>query len=106
MIVCGFCAIALGRTLWTVLLSAACQQYRVCGTGKCPVGLASQDPAIRASFDVDAATARVANFLNVTLEELRTYARITGHPSLRDLSLDDLVTIISEISSHTAISHA
>ena len=26
------------------LMSAACQQYRICETGKCPVGIATQDP--------------------------------------------------------------
>ncbi len=25
------------------LMSAACQQYRICETGKCPVGIATQD---------------------------------------------------------------
>jgi glutamate synthase domain-containing protein 2 len=103
-------AIAMGADAIAIataaLVSAACQQYRICGTGKCPVGVATQDTELRAGFDMDAAACRVANFLNVTLGELKTYARITGHTRLRDLSVDDLVTINSEISSHTNISHA
>ena len=27
------------------LMAAACQQYRICGTGMCPVGVATQDEA-------------------------------------------------------------
>ena len=32
------------------LIAAACQQYRICGTGNCPVGVATQDPELRANF--------------------------------------------------------
>jgi glutamate synthase domain-containing protein 2 len=103
-------AIAMGADAVAIatagLMAAACQQYRICGSGKCPMGLASQDPSIRAAFPVDAAARRVANFLEVSLEELKTYARITGHSRLRDINVDDLVTINSEISGHTNIPHA
>ena len=73
---------------------------------KCPVGIATQDEELRKRLDGDAAAKRVANFLNVSLEELRMFARITGHKKLHDLSTDDLVTISSEIAGHTNIRHA
>jgi glutamate synthase domain-containing protein 2 len=88
------------------LMAAACQQFRICGAGTCPVGVATQDPALRALFPAKAAARRVANFLNVSLEELKTYARITGHSRLRDLGAEDLATVNSEISGHTDIPHA
>lgn len=88
------------------LIAAACQQYRICGTGMCPAGVATQDPALRARLNPDAAAARVGNFLNVSLEELKTFARITGHKDLHDLSVDDLITINREISEYTDIPHA
>ncbi|MDO4941920.1 MAG: glutamate synthase-related protein [Lachnospiraceae bacterium] len=88
------------------LIAAACQQYRICGSGNCPVGIATQDKELRARLKVDAAAQRVANFLNVSLEELKTFARVTGHNSIHDLSLEDLVTINHEISDHTDIRHA
>jgi glutamate synthase domain-containing protein 2 len=103
-------AIAMGADAIAIatasLMAAACQQYRICGSGKCPVGVATQDPELRAAFQAGTAARRVANFLNVTLEELKTYARITGHARLRDLCADDLVTVNSEISGHTNIPHA
>jgi glutamate synthase domain-containing protein 2 len=102
-------AIAMGADAIAIatagLMAAACQQYRVCGSGKCPAGIATQDPGLRAAFSSETAALRVANFLNVTLEELKTYARITGHERLHDLCVDDLVTINSEISGHTDIPH-
>ena len=103
-------AIAMGADAVAIasaaLIAAACQQYRICGSGMCPVGVATQDPELRKRFQEDAAAKRVANFLNVSLEELKTFARITGHSKLHDLSVDDLCTISREISEHTNIPHA
>lgn len=103
-------AIAMGADAVAIasagLIAAACQQYRICGNGTCPVGIATQDEKLRARLKVDAAAQRVANFLNVTLKELKTFARITGHEDLHDLSVDDLITTSREISEHTNIRHA
>ena len=88
------------------LIAAACQQYRICGTGKCPVGAATQDPELRKRLNVEASAQRVANFLNVSLEELKTFARITGNTSVHDLSMDNLVTLDKEIAEYTGIRHA
>ena len=88
------------------LMAAACQQYKICGTGNCPVGIATQNEDLRNRLKVDAAAQRVANFLNVSREELKMFARITGNKSVHDLSTDDLVTVNHEISRYTNISHA
>jgi glutamate synthase domain-containing protein 2 len=88
------------------LIAAGCQQYRICGTGRCPAGIATQDPVLRSRLDVDSAAQRVANFLNVSREELQNFARLTGHNRLHDLNVDDLCTINSEISQFTNIPHA
>ena len=88
------------------LMAAACQQYRICGTGKCPVGVATQDPELRKQLNVDAAAERVTNYLNVTLQELKTFARITGHEYLHDINVSDLCTIDREVSEYTNIPHA
>ncbi len=103
-------AIAMGADAVAVatgaLIAAACQQYRICGSGKCPMGIATQDPELRSRLQVDAAAQRVGNYLKVSLEELKSYARITGHKRLHDLNLDDLCTINREISEFTDIKHA
>lgn len=88
------------------LIAAACQQYRICGTGKCPVGIATQDPELRARLDIAAAAARVANFLNISRKELCTFARITGHSNVHDLNQSDLVTLNRDIAEYTGIAHA
>lgn len=103
-------AIAMGADAVAIassaLIALACQQYKICGTGMCPVGVATQDPDLRARLKGDVAAQRVANFLRVSLEELKMFARITGHQNLHDLSIEDLCTINREISEFTSIPHA
>ncbi len=70
------------------------------------MGIATQDPELRGRLKGEAAARRVANFLNVSREELKTFARITGHQRIHDLSTEDLCTISREISEFTNIPHA
>jgi glutamate synthase domain-containing protein 2 len=102
-------ALAMGADAVAVataaMIAAGCQQYRVCHTGRCPVGIATQDPELRARFDIEKSAAQVANYLKVITEELRDFARLTGHARLVDLSLSDICTTSSEISDHTTIEH-
>lgn len=88
------------------LIAAACQQYRICGSGNCPVGVATQNPELRKRLHIDASAQRVANFLNVSLEELKTFARVTGNHSVHGLSVDNLITTDRDISEYTGIRHA
>ncbi|MBQ6583212.1 MAG: alpha-hydroxy-acid oxidizing protein [Mogibacterium sp.] len=103
-------AIAMGADAVAVasaaLIAAGCQQYRICGSGGCPVGIATQNAELRARFNGPAAAQRVANYLNVTLEELKTFARISGVSDIHDLTMDNLITTSEEIAKYTGIRHA
>lgn len=103
-------AIAMGADAVAIasaaMVAAACQQYRICGTGMCPVGMATQDEKLRERLHIDAAAKRVENYLTCSANELRTFARITGNTDIHGLSVDDLCTINREISEHTNIAHA
>ena len=48
---------------------------------------------------------RLENFLRVTNEELKDFARLTGNDNIHELSIQDLCTTNSEISEHTEIEH-
>ncbi|WP_409968816.1 glutamate synthase-related protein [Bengtsoniella intestinalis] len=102
-------AIAMGADAVAIassaLIAAACQQYRICGSGGCPVGIATQDPDLRQRLKEDVAAQRVYNFLRVSNEELKTFARITGHSDVHQLSLSDLCTLSRDIVDYTAIPH-
>ena len=103
-------AIAMGADAVAIasaaMVAAACQQYRICGTGMCPVGIATQDEKLRERLHIDAAAKRVENYLKCSAEELKTFARITGNADIHGLSVDDLCTISDEIANHTNIAHA
>ena len=98
----GANAVAIGTG---AMIAAACQQYRICDTGDCPVGVATQDEELRKRLKVEVASKRVENYLKVSTEELKTFARITGHDDVHDLNINDLCTLNSEISDYTDIRH-
>ena len=98
----GADAVAVGTA---AMMALGCQQYRICNTGKCPVGIATQDPALRARLNVDTSAKRVENYFHVCTEELRDFARLAGNAALSGLSVEDLCTTNSEISGYTDIEH-
>lgn len=98
----GADAIAVGTG---AMIAAACQQYKICDTGDCPVGVATQDDELRKRLKIESASKRVENYLRVSTEELKTFARITGHSDVHDLNIGDLCTTNSEISGYTDIRH-
>lgn len=87
------------------MMAIACQQYRICQTGMCPVGVATQDGELRNRLKIDASSLRLANYFKAVNNELKTFARITGHNDVHQLNLDDIVTTNREISDYTDIKH-
>lgn len=102
-------ALAMGADVIAIataaMIAIACQQYRICHTGMCPVGVATQDEGLRFRLKVDMSAKRLENYLNVVNEELKTFARITGHYDIHELNNEDIVTTSKEISEFTNIAH-
>jgi len=102
-------AIAMGADAVAIATSAlmaiGCQQYKICNTGKCPMGIATQDESLRANLNIDKAARRLENFLTVITNELMDFSRLTGNDTVHDMSVTDLCTVNSEISGHTLIEH-
>lgn len=98
----GADAVALATA---ALIACGCQQYRICHTGNCPVGIATQDPELRKRLDIDKSARGLKNFLTVSTEELKNFARLTGNDDVHQLSINDLCTTNSEISMYTEIKH-
>ncbi len=87
------------------LMACGCQQYRICHTGKCPVGITTQDEELRQRLDIDQSAQWLRNFLSVSVEELKHFARLTGNDDVHNLGISDLCTTNSEISGYTDIEH-
>ncbi len=102
-------ALAMGADAVAVassaLMAIGCRQFKMCNTGRCPMGITSQDPELRKNVDVDDSARRLGNFLRVSTDEVAQFARICGHPDVHGLSANDLMTVNSEISDHTDIEH-
>jgi len=102
-------ALALGANAVALataaLMAAGCQQYRICNTGRCPVGITSQDPQLRERLNIEQSAGRLESYLRASAEELATFARLTGNDDVHNLSVADVCTTNTEISSHTDIEH-
>ena len=102
-------AIAMGADAIAIataaMIAIGCQQYRVCNSGKCPVGIGTQEPELRKRFDIDKSCQRLVNYFNVVNDELRIFARITGNNDIHLLSNYDIVTTSDDIAKYTNIKH-
>jgi glutamate synthase domain-containing protein 2 len=74
-----------------------------CHTGRCPVGVTTQDPELMARLDIDEAAERVANFLNAMTLELQMIARACGHASVHALEPEDMRALTLEAALITGI---
>lgn len=99
----GAKAVAIGTS---AMIAIACQQYRICQSGKCPVGVATQDSRLESRIDIEKSAKRLTNYLTAVNDDLKTFARITGHHDIHQLSKTDIITTNREISEYTDIRHA
>ena len=87
------------------LIALGCKRFRICDLNKCPVGIATQDEELSSRIDIDMGAKRVSNFLNVSNEELKMFARCMGYDDVHKISIEDIETTSEEISKYTGIKH-
>jgi methylamine---glutamate N-methyltransferase subunit C len=74
-----------------------------CHTGRCPVGITTQDPELMQRLDVDAAADRVFNLLQAMTMEMQMMARACGKNDVHDLEAEDMRALTLESSMITGI---
>ncbi len=74
-------------------------QCHHCHTGKCPVGIATQDPDLMKRLDIDEGAERVANFLNAMTMEAAVLTRSLGKSDVHSLEPEDLMALTMEASA-------
>jgi methylamine---glutamate N-methyltransferase subunit C len=67
-----------------------------CHTGRCPVGIATQDPELERRLDTDGAAEAVANYLRAITMEVTALARACGKSDVHHLEPEDLVALTVE----------
>ena len=64
-----------------------------CHTGRCPVGITTQDPELRKRLHVEEAANRVYNFLHTLTLEVQMLARACGKTNVHSLEPEDLAAL-------------
>lgn len=85
------------------LIAIGCQQYRICYTGICPTGIATQDPQLMKNLNIDDAIKRLKNFISTSNNEIANLTRIIGKNDVNDLDKDDIISMDRSLSSITGI---
>jgi len=74
-----------------------------CHTGRCPVGITTQDPVLEARLDVEAGARRVRNYLTVLSLETQTLARACGKSHVLNLEAQDLAALTIEAAAMAGV---
>jgi glutamate synthase domain-containing protein 2 len=85
------------------MIAMGCRACRMCYTGKCPVGVATQDPTLRERLDLELASMRVANYIKSMTEETKMLAQLAGHDDIRKFSTDDLRALDTNTADITGL---
>ncbi|MEY8875477.1 MAG: FMN-binding glutamate synthase family protein [Leptothrix sp. (in: b-proteobacteria)] len=70
-----------------------------CHTGKCPVGVTTQDAVLEQRLEPDVGAQRVKNYLKTLTMELTTLARACGKQDVHHLEPEDLVALTVEAAA-------
>ena len=74
-----------------------------CHTGKCPVGITTQDPELVKRLDPDEGAERVSNFINSMTMEMALLTRSLGKGDVHSLEPEDMAALTIEASAMARI---
>ncbi|MFU8770140.1 MAG: FMN-binding glutamate synthase family protein, partial [Desulfotignum sp.] len=87
-------------------IALGCRYIKVCHTGTCPFGIATQDQHLRARLDIDEKAGAVANFIGAATNEIKEIARICGKNDIHAISRTDLAALTPEMARITGVTLA
>jgi len=96
----GADAVAIGTGAMVAMGCVVCLR---CHEGKCPYGIGTQDPELRARLNIDEAAQRVANYIQAMVYEAIVLAKAAGKSKLRSLEREDLRSLTLEACAMTGI---
>ncbi len=74
-----------------------------CQTGRCPVGIATQEPVLEERLDAAGGARAVANYLRSLTMEVTALARACGKSSVHHLEPEDLAALTVEASAMSGV---
>ena len=84
-------------------LGAAPGRCSHCHTGRCPVGITTQEPDLEARLDPELGARRVANYLRVLAMEVTALTRACGKSDVHHLEPEDLVALTVEAAAMAGV---
>lgn len=87
----------------SVMIAMGCRACGLCATGRCPRGIATQDPLLRKRLKIDEATSLIENYVRATTEELKMFAQLAGKTDVRNMEKEDLRALNSDSSLITGV---
>jgi glutamate synthase domain-containing protein 2 len=74
-----------------------------CHTGRCPVGVTTQDPELEQRLDPETGARQVRNYLSTLVLETQTLARANGKSHVHNLEPEDLVALTVEAAAMAGV---
>jgi glutamate synthase domain-containing protein 2 len=74
-----------------------------CHTGRCPVGVTTQDPELMKRLNIEEGAERVRNLLHVMTLEIQMIARSCGKSDVHHLEPEDMAALTLEASATTGL---
>ena len=74
-----------------------------CHTGRCPVGITTQDSELEARLDPETGARQVRNYLQTLTMEAQTLARANGKSHVHNLEPEDLVALTVEAAAMAGV---
>ncbi len=74
-----------------------------CHTGRCPVGVTTQDAVLEQRLEVETGAKRVRNYLKTLTMELTMLARACGKQDVHHLEREDLVALTVEAAAMAGV---
>jgi glutamate synthase domain-containing protein 2 len=79
-------------------IGAAPYHCHHCHTGRCPVGITTQNPELMSRLDIDEGAERVFNLLRAMTLEIQMLARACGKSDVHHLEPEDMAALTAEAS--------
>jgi len=100
-------AIALGADAvamsTSILIAMGCRACGLCSTGRCPRGIATQNPMLRRRLKIEIAETAVKNYLQAVIEELEMLAQLIGKTDVKNFEVEDLRALTVDAASITGV---
>jgi len=96
----GADAVAIGTGAMVAMGCVVCLR---CHEGKCPFGIGTQDPELRAKLNIDEAAQKVANYIQAMTYEAVILAKAAGKTKLHSMEREDLRSLTLEACAMTGI---